>query len=94
VAGKKKTAQLQIEPLLTALIESLRAGCPTDEQVYWVSLKPWQIAATFYEQHGIRISHGVVKRQLKTLGYAYRKQRKQLATGAAMSNFTLSVRLY
>ena len=82
VAGKKKTAQLQIEPLLTALIERVRAGSPTDEQVYWVSLKPWQIVAQFYEQHAIRISHGVVKRQLKTLGYAYRKQRKQLATGS------------
>jgi hypothetical protein len=81
-AGKKKIAQLQMEPLLTALIESLRAGSPTDEQVYWVSVKPWQIAAQFYEQHGMRISHGVVKRQLKTLGYSYRKQRKQLATGS------------
>ena len=30
----------------------------------------------------MRISHGVVKRQLKTLGYAYRKQSKQLATGS------------
>src|SRR3954452_6083 len=72
-----------MEPLLTALIERGRAGSPTDEQVYWVSLKPWQIAAQFYEQHGVRISHGVVKRQLKTLGYAYRKQSKQLATGGS-----------
>jgi len=80
--GKKKTALLSLESLLTALIESLRAGSPTNEKIYWVSLRPWQIAERFYQQHGIRISHGVVKRRLKALGYAYRKQQKQLVTGS------------
>ena len=73
--------------LLGALIETLKAGSPTDDQVYWISLKPWQIAVLFYEKHQMRVSHGVVKRLLKALGYGYRKQSKQLATGAAMSNF-------
>jgi Rhodopirellula transposase DDE domain len=68
--------------LLTAFIETLKAGSPTDDQVYWISLKPWQIAVLFYEKHQIRVSHGIVKRQLKALGYAYRKQCKQLATGS------------
>lgn len=67
---------------MQALIESHRAGSPTDNKVYWISLRPWQIAKLFYEQHHICISHGVVKRLLKALGYCYRKQAKQLATGS------------
>jgi hypothetical protein len=68
--------------LLTAFIETLKAGSPTNEQVYWISLKPWQIAVLFYEKHQIRVSHGVIKRRLKALGYGYRKQSKHLATGS------------
>lgn len=63
-------------------MEAHKAGSPTDETLYWISLKPWQIAALFYEQHHIRISHGVVKRFLKASGYQYRKQVKQGATGS------------
>lgn len=80
--GKKKVTQPDINTLLTALIEAHKAGSPTDEKVYWISLKPWQIAELFYEQHAIPISHGVVKRFLKAAGYGYRKQAKQLATGS------------
>ena len=82
VAGKKKITQPDINHLLISFIEAHKAGSPTDDKVYWISLKPWQIAALFYEQHHIGISHGVVKRQLKALGYCYRKQAKQLATGS------------
>jgi hypothetical protein len=67
--------------LLSAFIETLKAGSPTDDKVYWISLKPWQLAVLFYEKHHLRVSHGVVKRVLKELGYAYRKPSKQLATG-------------
>jgi hypothetical protein len=88
-AEKKKTQQhADLTVLLSAFIETLKAGSPTDDKVYWVSVKPWQIAALFstgscgYEKHQIRVSHGVVKRLLKELGYAYRKQSKQLATGS------------
>jgi hypothetical protein len=82
-AGKKKTAKHpELTVLLSAFIETHKAGSPTDDQVYWISLKPWQIAALFYEQHHIRVSHGFVKRVLKELGYAYRKPSKQLATGS------------
>ena len=62
-------------------MESYKAGSPTDEKVYWISLKPHRIAELFFEQHNIHISNGVVKRFLKELGYRYRKQSKQLATG-------------
>lgn len=82
MAGKKKIAHPDIQNLLTVLIEAHKAGSPTDEQVYWISVKPWQLAVLFYEQHHIRISHGVVKRLLKALGYAYRKPSKQIATGS------------
>lgn len=81
-AGKKKTADPDIHQLLTTFVESHRAASPTDENVYWISLKPWQLAALFYEQHQIRVSHGLVKRLLRQLGYGYRKQTKQLRTGA------------
>jgi len=68
--------------LLTALIERYKAGSPTDSNVYWISLKPCSIAKLFEEQHHIKISNGLVKRMLKELGYGYRKQSKQLATGS------------
>lgn len=67
--------------MLLALLENYKAGSPTDPNVYWISVKPCFIAALFYEKHGIKISNGLVKRQLKILGYGYRKQQKQLATG-------------
>jgi hypothetical protein len=67
--------------LLTAFIESHKAGSPTDDKVYWVMLKPCALARLFYEKHQIQLRNGVVKRLLKELGYAYRKQSKQLTTG-------------
>lgn len=68
--------------MLTALIERYKAGSPTDSNVYWISLRPCAIAKLFEEQHHIKISNGSVKRLLKELGYGYRKQTKQLATGS------------
>lgn len=46
-----------------------------------MSLKPWQLAELFFQEHRIQVSHGLVKRHLRELGYGYRKQSKQLATG-------------
>jgi len=64
------------------LIESYKAGSPTDSSVYWISLKPFAIARLFEKQHQIKVSTGIVKRLLKELGYGYRQQSKQLATGS------------
>lgn len=64
------------------MIESYKAGSPTDSSVYWISLKPFAIARIFEKQHQIKISTGVVKRLLRELGYGYRHQSKQLATGS------------
>lgn len=80
-AEKKTETEPEIRNLLISLIESHKAGSPTDSGTYWVSLKPYTIAKIFEEQHQIKISNGLVKRQLKELGYGYRKQTKQLATG-------------
>jgi len=68
--------------MLIALIESYKAGSPTDSDVYWISLKPCSIAKIFEERHHIKISNGLVKRLLKELGYGYRKQIKQIAIGS------------
>ncbi len=82
-AGKKNTCRLpHLGQLLTDFIESHKAGSPTEPGLYWVSLKPWQLARLFFEQHQIKVSHGLVKRHLRELGYGYRKQSKQLATGS------------
>lgn len=64
------------------MIESHKAGSPTDDKVYWISLKPCAIAKLFEQQHQIKVSNGLVKRMLLRLGYSYRKQSKQLATGS------------
>lgn len=68
--------------MLTALIERHKAGSPTDNTTYWISLKPFAIARLFEQAHQIKIGSGLVKRLLKALGYSYRKQSKQIATGS------------
>jgi hypothetical protein len=44
-------------------------------------LKPREIADRFKQEHGIKISHGLVKRQLMAMNFKYRKLSKQLPTG-------------
>lgn len=67
--------------LLTNFIERFKAGSPTDSSVFWVSKKPRELANGFNEEYEDHLSKGQVKRLLKELGYGYRKQSKQLATG-------------
>jgi len=82
VAEKKTVKHPEIRQLLIALIDRHKAGSPTDSHVYWISMKPWAIAQLFEQQHQIKVSNGLVKRLLKELGYSYRKQSKQIATGS------------
>jgi hypothetical protein len=82
VVEKKTIKYPDIKELLTAFIECNKAGSPTDDGTYWISLKPFSIARLFYEKHQIQVSNGMVKRLLGELGYGYRKQSKQLATGS------------
>lgn len=64
-----------------SFIESHKAGSPTDPTVFWIHLKPKEIANRFFDKHQERVSNGSVKRLLVELGYCYRKLSKQLATG-------------
>ena len=71
-------------PTKTNLIDFInnhKAGSPTDPTVFWIHLKPREIAVQFYNQYQQKVSHGTVKRLLKDLGYSYRKMSKTLATG-------------
>lgn len=70
-----------IAQLLRDFIERHKAGSPTDASVCWIHWRPSEIAERFFEEYGQRISHGLVKRQLRELGYGYRKMRKNLPTG-------------
>jgi hypothetical protein len=79
--GKNFVQRAALADLLSGFIEEHRAGSPTDEQLYWIHLKPREIAQGFAQRHGILISNGLVKRHLHQMGYKYRKQYKNLPTG-------------
>ena len=81
MVAKKFCKNPDIKTLLTALIDKHKAGSPTDASVFWIHLKPKEIAQMFTNEHQIKVSNGCVKRLLLELGYGYRKQSKQLATG-------------
>jgi hypothetical protein len=70
-----------VEYLLRFFIEEHKAGSPTDSNLYWIHLKPKEIAQMFAQEHGICISNGLVKRQLCAMGFKYRKLSKNIATG-------------
>jgi Rhodopirellula transposase DDE domain len=67
--------------LLKTFIKAHQAGSPTDERIYWIHLKPKELASCFTQEYNIVISKGMVKRQLAAMGFKYRKLRKDLATG-------------
>jgi Rhodopirellula transposase DDE domain len=49
--------------------------------VYWIHLKPREIAILFNNAHGFQISNGLVKRKLFEMGFKYRKLHKNLSCG-------------
>ena len=63
------------------MIDQYKAGSPTQPNLYWIHLKPKEIAALYFTQYGVSFSNGFIKRELLALGYKYRKIRKTLATG-------------
>jgi hypothetical protein len=81
VVAKKFYEPSPIKTNLIDFIDNHKAGSPTAPLVFWVHLKPREIATQFYEQYHEKVSHGTVKRLLKELGYSYRKMSKTLATG-------------
>jgi hypothetical protein len=81
VVAKKFHQPNPIKTKLIAFIDNHKAGSPTDPTIFWIHLKPREIASQFYGQYQEKVSHGTVKRLLKELGYSYRKMSKTLATG-------------
>ena len=71
----------EVVVLLNDFIERHKAGSPTDASVYWIHWKPKEIAERSFEEHAQKISHGLVKRHLRELGYGYRKLSKKLPIG-------------
>jgi hypothetical protein len=63
------------------LIDKYKAGSPTNPNLYWIHLKPKEIAALYFAQFGVLFSNRFIKRELLALGYKYRKISKTLATG-------------
>jgi Rhodopirellula transposase DDE domain len=82
VAEKKRQLFPELVAQLRSLIERHKAGSPTDPNVYWIHLKPRELAALFFEEHGVRLSNGFIKRELRELGYRFRKMSKSMATGS------------
>jgi len=95
VAGKKKTQKHpDVTALLGAFIETLKAGSPTDPNLYWISLKPRQVAQLFEQHYQHKVSHGFVKRGLKSWAMHIVNNPNnwlRAAMHAAMNNFRLSV---
>ena len=81
MAAKNFVQHPDIEQLLHDFIECHKAGSPTDGSVYWIHWRPSEIAERFFQAHAQKISHGLVKRKLRDLGYRYRKMSKNLPTG-------------
>jgi len=79
--GKNFVQHPEVEQLLHDFIEQHKAGSPTDSSVYWIHWKPNEIAERFWQVHGLKVSHGLVKRHLRSMGFRYRKLSKRLATG-------------
>jgi Rhodopirellula transposase DDE domain len=66
---------------LHRLIDQYKAGSPTNPDVYWIHLRPKELAALYFEKYSITLSNGFIKRELLVLGYRFRKINKNLATG-------------
>jgi len=66
---------------ISKFIDRYKAGSPTNPDVYWIHLKPKEVAMLFKEETKISVSNNLVKRILKTKGFKYRKLSKNLATG-------------
>lgn len=81
MAAKKNCQDLDLKQRLIAFIERFKAGSPTEPTVFWVNKKPKELAKLYNDEYQSSISNGCFKRLLKELGYGYRKQSKQLATG-------------
>jgi hypothetical protein len=84
VAGEEKkiheTPHLLIR--LKAQINTYKAGSAIDANVFWIHLKPREIAKRFEEQTQVKVSNTVVKRVFKSMNFKFRKMHKNVAIGS------------
>ena len=66
---------------LIELIEVNKGGSPTDADIFWIHLKPRELAELLEKEKSFKVSVGFVKRVLQKHGYKYHKLSKNLATG-------------
>lgn len=78
---KKEISKPALMEGLKLFIHEHKAGSPTNPDIFWIHLRPKEIALQFESQSGHKVSHGLVKRVLLSQGYKYRKMSKTLATG-------------
>ncbi len=67
--------------MLQGFINRHKAGSPTDASVFWIHLRPSEIAREFEKQYGIKLYNNFIKRVLTAMGFKYRKMSKQLPIG-------------
>ena len=72
VVEKKTVHHPNTQAQLHALIDGYKAGSPTKPNMYWIHLKPKEIATLYFDQYGVLLSNGFIKRELLALGYRYR----------------------
>lgn len=66
---------------LAKFIDKHKAGSPTDSTIFWIHLKPREIAHLFKKESCRTVSHSLVKRVLKEKGFRFRKLSKNLPIG-------------
>ena len=69
--AKKNCNNSDTKILLVSYINSLKAGSPTDERIFWVCQRPKEIARKFVQAYQFVVSHGTVKRLFLALGYRF-----------------------
>lgn len=67
---------------LRCWIESHKGGSPTNPNVYWIHYEPHEIRRHFEASSGHKVSHGMIKRMLKEMGFKYRKLSKNQSIGS------------
>lgn len=70
-----------LEKDILSIVEPHTAGSPVDDKVKWTYLKAREIAESYENRYGKSISHQLVKRILRQVGYVRRKPSKSIAIG-------------
>lgn len=82
-SGRKKTTEkiANIKEIIAGIIESSTYGTPS-KILKWTTLSLRKIADLLYENYKIKVSHPVISKILKELGYSRQKNKKAEQVGA------------